>query len=207
MKSSRWQCIYRMKNAPSIAQFLAAKASTNRLLCPALISRVVRGRLDLSGMAGQFLLHQPLRHSILDACFRNNDCERVSAKDESVAGQGLPHMPFTSVLPLAFLVHERGRHESSDNRIPERAPRGTAHGRRALHPPGRSAGNLRQVTQQRLCEHQGRHFPCPRQAAGTLLRLAQKRSDTVDASVHRGEQASNHSIHGNREFIKHQANR
>lgn len=155
-----------------IAQFLAAKTSTNRLLCPALISRVVRGRLDLSGMAGQFLLHQPLRHSILDACFRNNDCERVSAKDESVAEQGQPHMPFTSVLPLAFLVHERGLHESSDNRIPERAPRGTAHGRRALHPPGRSAGNLRQVTQQRLCGYQGRHLPCARQAAGTFFCLA-----------------------------------
>lgn len=207
MKSSRWQYVYRMKNAPSIAQFLAAKASTNRLLCPALISRIVRGRLDLSGMEGQFLLRQPLRHSILDACFRNNDCERISAKDESVAGQGQPHMPFTSVLPLAFLVHERGCHESSDSRIPERAPSGTAHGRRALHPLGRSAGNLWQVTQQRLCEHQGRHFPCPRQAAGTLLRLAQKRSDTVDASVYRGEQASNHSIHGNRKFINQQAHR
>ncbi len=123
MKSGPRQCIYRVKNALSIAQFLAAKASTNPLLCPALISRIVRGRLDPSGMAGQFLLRQPLRHSILDACFRNNDCERVSAKDESVAGEGLPHMPFASVLPLAFLVHERGRHESSDSRIPERAPR------------------------------------------------------------------------------------
>ena len=184
MKSGPRQCIYRMKNALSIAEFLAAKASTNPLLCPALISHKVRGRLDPSGMAGRFLLHQRLRHSILDPCFRNNDCERVSTKGELVAGQGLPHMPFAPVLPLAFLVHERGRHESSDSRTPERAPRGTAHGRRALHPSGRSASNLRQVTQQRLCKHQGRYFPCPRQAAGTLLRLAQKRSDTVDAGMH-----------------------
>lgn len=123
MKSGPRQCIYRMKNALSIAEFLAAKASTNPLLCPALISHKVRGRLDPSGMAGRFLLHQRLRHSILDPCFRNNDCERVSKKDELVAGQGLPHMPFTSVLPLAFLVHEGGRHETSDSRIPERAPR------------------------------------------------------------------------------------
>ncbi|MGK5067428.1 hypothetical protein [Janthinobacterium sp. RT4P48] len=123
MKSSRWQRIYRMKNALLIAQFLAAKASTNPLLCPALISHKVRGRLDPSGMAGRFLLRQPLPHSILDACFRNNDCERVSAKDESVAGEGLRQMPFAPVLPLAFLIHEGGRHESSDSRIPERAPR------------------------------------------------------------------------------------
>ena len=123
MKSGPRQCIYGMRNSLSIAQFLAAKASTNPLLCPALISRIVRGRLDPSGMAGRFLLHQRLRHSILDPCFRNNDCERVSTKDESVAGQGLPHMPFAPVLPLAFLVHEGGRHESSDSRIPERAPR------------------------------------------------------------------------------------
>ena len=123
MKSGPRQCIYRMKNALSIAEFLAAKASTNPLLCPALISHKVRGRLDPSGMAGRFLLHQRLRHSILNPCFRNNDCERVSTKDESVAGQGLPHMPFAPVLPLAFLVHEGGRHESSDSRIPERAPR------------------------------------------------------------------------------------
>ena len=162
-------------------QFLAAKASTNPLLCPALISHKVRGRLDPSGMAGRFLLHQRLRHSILDPCFRNNECERVSTKDESVAGEGLPHMPFAPVLPLAFLVHEGGRHESSDSRIPERAPRGTSHGRRALHPPGRSTGNLRQVAQQRLCRHKGRHLPRPGKAAGTFLCMAQKRDTTMDA--------------------------
>ena len=46
------QCIYRMKNALSIAQFLAAKASTEPLLCTALISHIVRGTLDPTGIAG-----------------------------------------------------------------------------------------------------------------------------------------------------------
>ncbi|WP_245714296.1 helix-turn-helix transcriptional regulator [Janthinobacterium psychrotolerans] len=95
-----------MKNALSIVQFLAAKASTDLLPCTGLISHIVRGRLDPAGIAGRFLLRQRFQHSILDSCFRNNDCERDRTMDELVAGQGLQSVPFASVLPLAFLIQE-----------------------------------------------------------------------------------------------------
>jgi hypothetical protein len=71
-------------------------------LCTALISHIVRCRLDPSGMAGWFYLHQRFQHSLLDSRFRNNDCERDRTMDELVAEQGLLPVQFASVLPLAF---------------------------------------------------------------------------------------------------------
>ena len=71
---------HRMKSSLSISRFLAAKASTNPLLCTALISHIVRGRLDPAGISTRFLLRQRFHNSILDSYFRNNDCERDPKK-------------------------------------------------------------------------------------------------------------------------------